>query len=76
MIKYELVGLQKVDYTNKQGRQISGYNLHLTYDDSNVDGIACERVFVRSIPSHLALGSQLRIFYNKYGSIEDIDILN
>lgn len=69
-----VVGIEKVNYENKQGRTVNGTRLHMTYDNNRVDGSAVDCVFVgdRVEMPDIQLGDEINIFYNRYGSVESI----
>ncbi len=77
MDEFTLVGYERVDYTNKEGKQIKGHRLHLSYVSKNVDGVAVECVFVGDsvqLPS-LPLKSKITLLYNRYGRISAVNVL-
>ncbi|MGN0688373.1 MAG: hypothetical protein ACI4KA_09740 [Oscillospiraceae bacterium] len=49
MAKVHLVGLQLLDFPNKDGEQIKGINLHINYDDENVYGKKADTKFLSDI---------------------------
>lgn len=71
----KIVGIEIVDYVNKQNHPVKGYRVHLNKEAHNVDGYATEVIFVSDkcdIPG-LKTGRTIeRINYNKYGRIQDI----
>lgn len=42
----KLVGLKRMDYTNKQGRPVQGYTLMITYPSIGVQGLRCSAVWL------------------------------
>ena len=62
---YEVIGIERRQYTNKQGRQVSGYNLFLTYEKKNCDGLACFEQW----------SGKVEILYNRYGKVESFRIV-
>lgn len=77
MDEYTLVGYERVDYTNKDGKQIKGHRLHLSYVSPKVDGVAVECVFVGDsvqVPQ-LALKSKIALLYNRYGRVSAVNLL-
>lgn len=74
---YEVIGIQHRKYVNKSGRQVEGYNLFLTYEDKNVDGMACLREWLSPDvleDSGVAVGDSCELGYNRYGRVESIRI--
>lgn len=74
---YNLVGYEKVDYTNKQGVQITGHRLHLTYESDKIQGQGVESVYVSSTVQmpKLALGQKVDVLYNRFGKVSAISVL-
>ena len=75
----KVVGKQTVDYVSKKtGQPVKGVTLHLTYPDDRIIGLGTESVFVSakstcySVVMCLELGDDVDLFYNRYGSVEDI----
>ncbi len=74
---YECIGIRRVNFRGSDGNQVDGYNLFLTYEDENIEGFGCEKVFVPAnrfmqlsyVPK---VGSSCELFYNKYGKVSDI----
>ena len=46
MAKVKLVGLQELDFTNRQGEQVSGLKLFINFPDENVMGIMADSKFI------------------------------
>ena len=72
---YEVIGIQHRKYTNKQGREVEGYNLFATYEEKGVDGLACVREWVSvdvMEDSGVSVGDSVELGYNRYGRIERI----
>ncbi len=45
-MKVRLVGLQPLDFESKDGGQIKGIKLHVSFQDENVMGYACDTKFL------------------------------
>lgn len=76
-MQYIVKGVQKVDYKNKEGRQVTGTNLHCVYDMKSVEGEAVEKIYVSSkleCPI-VKVGDIIDVTYNKFGSIESIGLI-
>lgn len=71
----KLIGIQRVDYTNKNGYHILGYKLHTSIPAKADDAIGeiTEAVFVSDqvfcTCDQLAVGDEISIAYNKYGKV-------
>ena len=70
----ELVGIEKIDYVNKNNVRISGNRLHFVYEDKKVQGCATEIIFVGCgiDVANLKIGNKYNILYNKFGKVADI----
>lgn len=69
---YEVIGIQHRKYTNKQGREVEGYNLFVTYEEKEVNGLACMREWVATDvmeDSCVSVGDSVELNYNRYGRI-------
>jgi hypothetical protein len=69
---YEVIGIQHRKYTNKQGREVEGYNLFLSYVSENVSGRACMREWVSTVimeDSGVSVGDMVDLNYNRFGRI-------
>lgn len=75
----KVLGIQKVDYLNKNNRQVTGTSFHICYPKKHVDGEACESVFISekadiSGVGDIKVGDMVNLFYNRYGSVEDVAV--
>lgn len=48
MAKVKFVGLQNLDFETKDGKQIQGLKLHITFPDENVMGLMADSKFISS----------------------------
>lgn len=80
-MKYSVLGIEDVNYTNKQGNEVSGLRLHLVNEQlqrNNLRGNAVEQIFISAradcfpTAKKLEINSYCEPIYNRYGSIEDI----
>ena len=74
---YDVIGYQYRKYVNKQGRQVEGYNIYLTYTDKNTQGQGCLREWLTVQlfeESNIAIGDHVSFGYNKYGRVEAVHI--
>ena len=77
----KLIGIQRVDYTNKNGYHILGYKLHTSYPAKTKDAIGeiTEAVFVSdpifATCDQLAVGDEISIAYNKYGKVSAVSVI-
>lgn len=75
---YEVIGIQHRKYTNKQGREVEGYNLFVTYEEKEVNGLACMREWVATDvmeDSGVSVGDSVDLNYNRYGRICSIKLV-
>lgn len=73
----KLVGFRRFQYKRKyDGQTVDACNLYITYP-GNVDvvGEVAETIFCKSelVPKDLKVGDNLRVYYNRFGSVESVD---
>lgn len=79
-MKCKVVGIQRLDYVNKAGKQVKGTSLHTVRDDKEMDGQHVETFYisdaypVESI-KNLKPGLNVDIQYNRFGGVDDVVIL-
>ena len=77
----KLIGIQRVDYINKNGYNVMGYKLHMSTPATRNDciGEITEIVFVSdpvfATCDHLAVGDEVAIAYNKYGKVSGVSVI-
>lgn len=77
----KLIGIQRVDYTNKSGYHVMGYKLHLSTPATRNDciGEITDAIFVSdsvfATCDHLAVGDEVSIVYNKYGKVSGVTVI-
>lgn len=76
-----VVGIQNVDYTNRNQRHVSGLYLYIAEDIQNGVGLKVDRVFISqtkldSLSKKPEIDSTVEIFYNKYGNITKIEVVD
>lgn len=77
----KLIGIQRVDYTNKNGYHVMGYKLHTSSPAKSNDSLGelTEAVFVSdsvfATCDHLAVGDEISIAYNKYGKVTAVSVV-
>ncbi|MBO5341040.1 MAG: hypothetical protein J6A62_08595 [Oscillospiraceae bacterium] len=75
----KVVGIRPVSFTDGQsGQTINGTSYFVEYPDDNVQGVACEKLFVganrASLLSYVPkLHDTIRVFYNRYGKVDNIE---
>lgn len=80
MVK-KLVGKQDVDYVSKKTNQpVTGVSLHTVGEDSRVNGMGVETIFVSKKSAMyddvmaMPIGSEISITYNRWGSADTITL--
>jgi len=75
----KIIGYQHSNFTVKDtGAKISGYILYLSEARDGVTGVATERIFLSNnrignyVPN---LNDNIRIYWNKYGKVDSIDLI-
>lgn len=72
----KVIGIQKVDYENKQGKRVVGTKLHCVHSVDVVEGLAVDTVFTKNEAyQNLKLDSYIQVYYNKFGSVEHIEVV-
>lgn len=72
-MKIKVVGIQKIDYTNKAGRHVSGVNLHAMYADKRTDGYAVDKFYLASdFPNldQVKVNTEVDVYFNQYGKVD------
>lgn len=73
---YTVIGFKNVDFVSKQGRQVTGTRLYLTYQEQYTFGEACLDVFIRNTVDYVpAVGDRVTLLYNRYGRVENIQVI-
>lgn len=70
-----LIGIQHLDYVNKQGRHIQGNKLFYTFVQNNVEGFACDSCFIGShiaLPDNIQLGEKFIIYFDRFRRVSMI----
>ena len=77
----KLIGIQRIDYVNKDGFHVLGCKLHMSTPATRPDciGEITDTVFV-SEPvfqtcSDLAVGDEISVAYNKYGKVTAVSVI-
>lgn len=78
----KIFGVEKVDYISRKSNQrVEGLNLHCVSDPVETDhmsGQQVDRIFVSvrsqawSSIQKLRIGDEIRVLYNRYGSVDDV----
>ncbi len=73
-MEYVVIGKEYLDYLSKNsGKQVKGYNLHLTYEKEKCLGVAVLTQFVsEDIGEDINVNDTVEILYNRYGKVERV----
>ena len=69
-----LYGYQKLQFTGADGHRVSGYNLYVGFEESNVVGLKCQKFYVNDtvdIPEQ-AINQKVDLSFNYRGRIESV----
>ena len=72
----KIIGFQQVSGTSKEGRSYSGVRIYVTEERNNVNGLACDDVYVGNQflnGQSFSIGDEVRFIYNKFGRVEGIE---
>lgn len=78
MEEYTIVGKRNVDYTNKQGRQVTGIQLFVTCKDAHVLGDKTDQLYISNASTcyktcmSYEVGTVVLVSYNRYGQVADV----
>ena len=69
----KVIGKKKLDYTNKNGRQVKGTELVYLFVASQYEGYNAERVYCPGVlADNVAIGDEVELLYNKLGYVVEI----
>lgn len=77
----KLIGIQRIDYVNKNGFHVLGYKLHMSVPATRNDciGEITDTEFVSdpvfATCSDLAIGDEISVSYNKYGKVSAVSVI-
>lgn len=72
-MKIKVVGITKIDYTNKAGRHVQGVNLHGLYEDQKTDGLASDKFYLSADFPNLdkvKINKYVDVYFNQYGKVD------
>lgn len=72
----KIIGIEKINYINKEKKEINGTKLYLTDTKYGVLGLACEEVYLPGSidTSKCEVGDDVTIYYNRFGNIVSFNI--
>lgn len=75
----QILGKQIVDYfSKKNNRQVTGVTLHCAGNDTRVEGLGVETIYIPSVSSlyadvmNMPLGTEIVVGYNRWGSVDTV----
>jgi len=73
----EVVGVKVCNFTSSDGNLIVGQSVYHCFKEENVEGVACDKIFLRDDSGFPALkvGDKIDVSYNRRGKIESVSII-
>ncbi len=78
-MKFKLVGIQRLDFKNSAGEQISGTNIYCAYQDENTEGARTEKFFLKegvALPQGIKVNDLIDVSFNMKGKVESVSKAN
>ena len=72
-MKVKVIGIQPVNYVNKNGRQITGTKLHCAYEKTQVQGLCVDSFYIgNNIPNieKVKLNEVVNLYFDQYGKVD------
>lgn len=72
---FKVVGFRKVQYTNKANKEVRGTELYVVNDEARegVTGYETDKLWLSErIAYRPKVNENIRVYYNKYGSIDEV----
>lgn len=72
---YKVTGYRKVEYTNKNGKEVKGIELYVVCDEerNGLTGFMTDKLWLGSkIAYSPAVNDQIRVYFNRYGSVDEV----
>lgn len=82
-MSYKIIGIRRLDYTNKQGRPVLGYSIHFGESQKDAYGyitfssfLSDERMkpVLAKCPVAQLVNKECELSYNRYGNLEGIEV--
>lgn len=74
-MRVQLLGVQRIEFTNASGEKITGNNFFISFKDENVEGLKTEKLFIKEgieIPKELKLNDTIEVTFNMKGKVESV----
>lgn len=78
MNEMQVVGIRKSSFKGKDGGDVSGFNVYVTFELSGVDGMAADRLFI--MPNKFVngivpkVGDIVVVYYNRFGKVQSCEV--
>lgn len=86
IITMKITGIRKSDFPTKTGEMIKGYNVYVVdnIDPRHGQGQSAEHFYlserklsmINGIDPFALLGHEVKIYYNRYGKVDTIEVLD
>ena len=72
-----VIGIEMVDYVNKQNKRVQGVKIHGTYEKDNCVGVCVDSFYLSDdkYEDNVELGDLVEPLYNKYGNVTAIQVI-
>lgn len=77
-MRVKIVGISKIDYTNKAGRHVNGVNLHGLFENNKTVGFATDKFYLSADFPNLdkvKINSNVDIYFNQYGKVDFLAVV-
>lgn len=77
-MRVKVVGITKIDYTNKAGRHVKGVNLHSFYEDNKTEGLAVDKFYLSADFPNLdkvKVNKHIDIYFNQFGKVDFLAVV-
>lgn len=82
----KIIGIRKSDFPTKTGEMIKGYNVYVSdaIDQRHGQGQSAEHFYLserklsmmNSIDPFSLLGHEVKLYYNRYGKVDTVEVLD
>ena len=72
-----VVGKKPLNFTTEDGKTIDGTHIFVTYEETGVEGVVAEKLFVSSTKfdtKYVCVGDSLEIYFNRYGKVDKVTV--
>ncbi len=71
-MQYNFIGKKRVDYVSKKtGKQVLGWNLFVTREDQQTEGLLAEQLYVPdAFRINVPVGSTVEVYFNRFGGVD------